>query len=87
MTFSEPTESASTVEWSGWDYTATAADAAAVAAQIPVTLNRVDERQAQSAAFITEWGASVLDGHTVVDDVPPGDSTPMSGQIFNPTAD
>lgn len=64
-----------------------ATSAAAVEALIPATMARVEARQAQSAQFIAEWGAEVLDGHHVVDDVPPGDGTPMSGPVFDPTWD
>jgi hypothetical protein len=48
-----------------------AADAAACAASMAGTTARIAERQALSAAFIAEWGAGVVDGHTSVVLVPP----------------
>jgi hypothetical protein len=62
------------------------ADEVSVAANLADAMARVEERQAQSAQFIVEYGAAVVDGHSPVGSVPPTDSTPMSGTVFNPTA-
>ena len=47
------------------------ADMAVAAEGIAQALTRIEERQAQSEAFITAHGAQVLDGHTQVGTIPP----------------
>jgi hypothetical protein len=48
-------------------------DEASIAANIAAMDARVEQRQAESAQFIIEHGAAVLDGHTPVMTVPRGD--------------
>jgi hypothetical protein len=62
-------------------------DEASVAANLASMMVRVNERQQQSAQFIVEHGADVVDGHSPVGVVLPTASTPMTGDVFNPTAD
>lgn len=52
-----------------------AADAAAVAAGVPVALAQNVTRQAEAARFIAEHGAAVNDGHSTVDGVAPAFGT------------
>jgi len=48
-----------------------AADIETMASQIAGVIARVQQRQAESAAFVAQWGAQVLNGHTQVGDMVP----------------
>jgi hypothetical protein len=50
---------------------AKANDVAEAAAQIAGVIADIQQRQAQSAVFVAEYGAAVLDGHTTVGSMVP----------------
>ena len=61
--------------------------AQAVAAGIAASAARWERRSEEARQFLTEHGAAVLDGHTPQVVVRPVDKTPMSGDVYTPTAD
>ncbi len=59
-----------------------ASDAAVIAA----ARDAAAARQTEAAQFIVEHGADVIDGHDPQMVIRPGFTTPMSGDVFDPTA-
>ena len=61
-------------------------DAAVIAAARDAAADRSAARQVEAAQFIVEHGADVIDGHDPQMVIRPGFTTPMSGDVFDPTA-